>query len=110
MARRGERSRGMIVSVMKCFVFLEFSLIFLFRQITYIINTALEVECRELTWIPGKSWKFTIYEDKIDNSMPADANSGTFMGRLARELIRVTDPRSVFSGWIEKKKKDKTEN
>ncbi|XP_043273140.1 WASH complex subunit 5 [Venturia canescens] len=65
------------------------------EEITYIINSALEEECRESTWTPEKSWKFLLYEDKVDSVMPTETNSGTFMGRLARELMRVTDPKTT---------------
>jgi len=42
------------------------------------------------SWVPGKSWR-QFQEDK--HAFSIDSSSLTFMGRLARELIRITDPR-----------------
>ncbi|XP_014219163.1 WASH complex subunit 5 [Copidosoma floridanum] len=65
------------------------------EEITYIINNAVEEECRGSTWTPGK-WAFQP-EDKTNvNFLPTDPNSLTFMGRLARELIRISDPKTTF--------------
>ncbi|XP_058790000.1 WASH complex subunit 5 isoform X2 [Phymastichus coffea] len=63
------------------------------EEITYIINNAVEEECRGSSWTPGKTWTY-LPEDKINlHLVPRDSNSLTFMGRLARELIRITDPK-----------------
>ncbi|XP_008550175.1 WASH complex subunit 5 [Microplitis demolitor] len=66
------------------------------EEITYIINAALEDENKNSTWIPNKSWKMLITDDKQDYSSFVEINgSSTFMGRLAKELIRVTDPKTT---------------
>ncbi|XP_026671210.1 WASH complex subunit 5 isoform X2 [Ceratina calcarata] len=57
-------------------------------KITYIINNAVEEERSGFSWSSEKSWKY-FQEEKFDN------NSTTFIGRLARELIRITDPRTT---------------
>ncbi|XP_014473018.1 PREDICTED: WASH complex subunit strumpellin isoform X2 [Dinoponera quadriceps] len=61
-------------------------------KITYIINNAVEEERRGSSWVPGKSWR-QFQEDKHASS--TDNTSLTFMGRLARELIRITDPKTT---------------
>ncbi|KAG5323976.1 WASC5 protein, partial [Acromyrmex heyeri] len=62
------------------------------EEITYIINNAVEEERRGSSWVPGKSWR-QFQEDK--HAFSTDSSSLTFMGRLARELIRITDPRTI---------------
>ncbi|XP_012235159.1 WASH complex subunit 5 [Linepithema humile] len=62
------------------------------EEITYIMNNAVEEERRGSSWVPGKSWR-QFQEDK--HTFSTDSNSLTFMGRLARELIRITDPRTT---------------
>ncbi|KYM92896.1 WASH complex subunit strumpellin [Atta colombica] len=62
------------------------------EEITYIINNAVEEERMGSSWVPGKSWR-QFQEDKYPFS--TDSSSLTFMGRLARELIRITDPRTI---------------
>ncbi|XP_014473017.1 PREDICTED: WASH complex subunit strumpellin isoform X1 [Dinoponera quadriceps] len=62
------------------------------EEITYIINNAVEEERRGSSWVPGKSWR-QFQEDKHASS--TDNTSLTFMGRLARELIRITDPKTT---------------
>ncbi|KYN00267.1 WASH complex subunit strumpellin [Cyphomyrmex costatus] len=62
------------------------------EEITYIINNAVEEERKGSSWVPGKSWR-QFQEDK--HAFSTDNNSLTFMGRLARELIRITDPRTI---------------
>lgn len=54
------------------------------------MNNAVEEERRGSLWIPGKSWR-QFQEDK--HAFSTDNNSLTFMTRLAKELIRITDPR-----------------
>ncbi|EZA48313.1 hypothetical protein DMN91_008109 [Ooceraea biroi] len=62
------------------------------EEITYIMNNAVEEERRGFSWVPGKSWR-QFHEDK--HALPTDNNSLTFMGRLARELIHITEPRTT---------------
>ena len=62
------------------------------EEITYIINNAVEEECTGSSWTHGRSWRY-FQEDK-PVSVP-DNNSVTFIGRLARELIRITDHRTT---------------
>lgn len=62
-------------------------------QVTYIINNAVDEECRGSTWTPGKSWTYYQDEKLSTCTIPNDSNSLTFMGRLAQELIRITDPK-----------------
>ncbi|XP_015590891.1 WASH complex subunit 5 [Cephus cinctus] len=64
------------------------------EEITYIINNAVEEECKGLTWIPGKNWR-SLQDEKFIHIPVTDSNSYTFLGRFARELIRITDPRST---------------
>ncbi|KAK0182776.1 hypothetical protein PV327_000877 [Microctonus hyperodae] len=67
------------------------------EEITYIINVALDDECKDTTWAFGKTWKMlTHHDEKMENSVTSDTNGGTFMGRLTRELIRVTDPKTTI--------------
>ncbi|KAJ8673596.1 hypothetical protein QAD02_004858 [Eretmocerus hayati] len=63
------------------------------EEITYIINNAVEEECRGSSWNPGKSWMYLTEEKMNLHLAPTDPNSATFMGRLTRELIRMTDPK-----------------
>ncbi|KAG7205653.1 hypothetical protein KM043_007608 [Ampulex compressa] len=63
------------------------------EEITYIINDAVEEERIGSSWIPTKSWRY-FQEEKPVFSL--DNNSSTFIGRLARELIRLTDPRTTI--------------
>ncbi|XP_015116377.1 WASH complex subunit 5 [Diachasma alloeum] len=65
------------------------------EEITYIIHVALEDECKDSTWTPGRNWKLFPQEDKTENSGAEGNGSGSFMGRLAKELIRMTDPKST---------------
>lgn len=57
------------------------------------MNNVVEEERRGYSWVPGKSWR-QVQEEK---HAPSTDNSLTFMGRLARELIRITDPRYITS-------------
>lgn len=59
-------------------------------QITYIINNAVEEECTGSSWTSGRSWRY--FQDDRHVSV-LDNNSATFIGRLARELLRITDPK-----------------
>ncbi|EFN72735.1 Strumpellin [Camponotus floridanus] len=61
-------------------------------KITYIINNAVEEERRGSSSVLGKSWR-QFQEDK--HAFSTDNNSLTFMGRLAREIIRITEPRTT---------------
>ncbi|KAF7991199.1 hypothetical protein HCN44_002761 [Aphidius gifuensis] len=75
------------------------------EEVTYIINIALEDELKNSTWIPGKSLKNLLINNTnkndvtfIDNSSSSITNSSnnngdTFLGRLAKELIKITDPK-----------------
>ncbi|XP_063976642.1 WASH complex subunit 5 [Diachasmimorpha longicaudata] len=65
------------------------------EEITYIIHVALEDECKDSRWTPGRSWKLLHHDDKTDNSSGEGNGSGSFMGRLAKELIRITDPKTT---------------
>ncbi|XP_001600214.3 WASH complex subunit 5 [Nasonia vitripennis] len=66
------------------------------EEITYIITNAVEEECRGSSWTPAKLWTY-LPEDKMNaHLVPTDSNSLTFMGRLARELIRITDPKTTI--------------
>ncbi|XP_025270593.1 WASH complex subunit 5 [Camponotus floridanus] len=62
------------------------------EEITYIINNAVEEERRGSSSVLGKSWR-QFQEDK--HAFSTDNNSLTFMGRLAREIIRITEPRTT---------------
>ncbi|XP_076752994.1 WASH complex subunit strump isoform X1 [Xylocopa sonorina] len=62
------------------------------EEITYIINTAVEEECVGSSWTSERSWRY-FQEEKYISIL--DNNSTTFIGRLARELIRITDPRTT---------------
>lgn len=62
-------------------------------QVTYIIDNAVEEECRGSTWAPGKVWTYCQDEKVSSHTLPSDSNSLTFMGRLAQELMRITDPK-----------------
>ncbi|XP_076246687.1 WASH complex subunit strump isoform X1 [Calliopsis andreniformis] len=62
------------------------------EEITYIINNAVEEECTGSSWIPERSWRYFQEEKHVSVS---DNSSVTFIGRLARELIRITDPRTT---------------
>ncbi|XP_011303395.1 WASH complex subunit strumpellin [Fopius arisanus] len=64
------------------------------EEITYIIHVALEDECKD-SWIPGRNWKVFMHEEKSENSSH-EGNGSSFMGRLARELLRITDPKSTI--------------
>lgn len=61
------------------------------EEITYIINNAVEEERRGSSSIFGKSWR----QFQEDKHISTDNNSLTFMGRLAREIIRITEPRAT---------------
>ncbi|XP_076661736.1 WASH complex subunit strump [Halictus rubicundus] len=63
------------------------------EEITYIINNAVEDECIGSSWTPERSSRF-YQEDK--HTFVLDNNSTTFIGRLARELVRITDPRTTI--------------
>lgn len=86
------------------------------EEITYIINVALEDECKDSTWSPGKTWKSLIHEEKTESSITTDNNGGgTFIGRLTRELIRVTDPKTTIYiehalAWYDLKTQNETLN
>ncbi|XP_033351507.1 WASH complex subunit 5 [Bombus vosnesenskii] len=62
------------------------------EEITYIINNAVEEECTGSSWTSGRSWRY--FQDERHVSV-SDNNSATFIGRLARELLRITDPRTT---------------
>ncbi|KAK9307552.1 hypothetical protein QLX08_002167 [Tetragonisca angustula] len=62
------------------------------EEITYIINNAVEEECSVSSWTSGRSWRY--FQDEKHVSI-SDNNSATFIGRLARELLRITDPRTT---------------
>ena len=62
------------------------------EEITYIINNAVEEECTDSSWTSQRSWRY-FQEEKHTSAL--DNNSLTFIGRLARELIRITDPRTT---------------
>ncbi|XP_061936928.1 WASH complex subunit 5 isoform X2 [Apis cerana] len=63
------------------------------EEITYIINNAVEEECIGSSWISEKSWRYFQEEKHVSIS---DNNITTFIGRLARELLRITDPRTTI--------------
>ncbi|XP_076166156.1 WASH complex subunit strump [Ptiloglossa arizonensis] len=62
------------------------------EEITYIINNAVEEEYTGSSWTPERSWRY-LQEDKHMSVL--DNSSVTFIGRLARELIRITDSRTT---------------
>ncbi|XP_053979138.1 WASH complex subunit 5 [Hylaeus volcanicus] len=62
------------------------------EEITYIINNAVDEECTGSTWTPERSWRYFQEEKHIS---VLDSNSVTFIGRLARELTRITDTRTT---------------
>lgn len=62
------------------------------EEIIYIIDTALEEEQRGSSWISGKTWRYFSTEKNVSLS---ESNSSTFLGRLTRELVRITDPRNT---------------
>lgn len=53
----------------------------------------MEEECIGSSWISEKSWRYFQEEKHVSIS---DNNITTFIGRLARELLRITDPRYIF--------------
>ncbi|XP_051156223.1 WASH complex subunit 5 isoform X2 [Leptopilina boulardi] len=65
------------------------------EEVTYIIDNAVEEECRGSTWTPGKVWTYYQDEKISSHTLQSDSNSVTFMGRLAHELIRITDPKTT---------------
>lgn len=54
------------------------------------MNNAVEEECRGSSWSPSQSWRL-IQDDK--QITLTDNNSSNFLGRLARELIHILNPR-----------------
>ncbi|KZC05129.1 PREDICTED: WASH complex subunit strumpellin [Dufourea novaeangliae] len=62
------------------------------EEITYIISNAVEDECTDSSWIPERSWRYFQEEKHVP---VLDNNSVTFIGRLARELTRITEPRTT---------------
>ncbi|CAK9823853.1 WASH complex subunit 5 [Anthophora retusa] len=62
------------------------------EEMTYIINNAVEEECAGSSWTLERSCRYLQEEKHI---FALDNNSTTFIGRLARELIRITDPRTT---------------
>ncbi|KAL7298837.1 hypothetical protein TKK_0008576 [Trichogramma kaykai] len=66
------------------------------EEISYIISKAVEEECKGSLWTPGKPWLFLPEEKPLINLQPTDSNSQTFMGRLAREITRITDPKTTM--------------
>ncbi|XP_015187762.1 PREDICTED: WASH complex subunit strumpellin isoform X2 [Polistes dominula] len=62
------------------------------EEIIYIIDSAIEEEQRGSSWIPGKAWGY--FSNEKHPSL-TENNCLTFIGRLTRELIRITDPRNT---------------
>ncbi|XP_046411198.1 WASH complex subunit 5 isoform X1 [Neodiprion fabricii] len=63
------------------------------EEITFIINDAVEQECKGLIWVPGRR---NLRKNKINSLLVSnDSNSINFMGRIVRELLRVTDPKTT---------------
>ncbi|KAL2712235.1 WASH complex subunit 5 [Vespula squamosa] len=62
------------------------------EEIIYIIDSAIEEEQRGSSWIPGKTWRYFSNEK---HASLTENNCLTFIGRLTRELIRITDPRNT---------------
>ncbi|KAK2579644.1 hypothetical protein KPH14_011569 [Odynerus spinipes] len=62
------------------------------EEIIYIIDTAIEEEERGSSWISSKTWRY-FSNDK--NVSLTENSCSTFLGRLTRELIRITDPRNT---------------
>ncbi|XP_043487767.1 WASH complex subunit 5 isoform X1 [Polistes fuscatus] len=62
------------------------------EEIIYIIDSAIEEEQRGSSWIPGKAWGY--FSNEKHHSL-TENNCLTFIGRLTRELIRITDPRNT---------------
>ncbi|XP_012267636.2 WASH complex subunit 5 [Athalia rosae] len=63
------------------------------EEITFIINDAVEQECKGLIWVPGRR---NLQKNKFNSQLPSsDSGSINFMGRIVRELLRVTDPKTT---------------
>ncbi|XP_076630517.1 WASH complex subunit strump [Colletes latitarsis] len=62
------------------------------EEITYIINNAVDEECAGSSWTPERSWRYLQEEKHV---AVLDNNCVTFIGRLARELVRITDSRTT---------------
>ncbi|XP_012278891.1 WASH complex subunit 5 isoform X2 [Orussus abietinus] len=63
------------------------------EEMIYIINHAVERECKGSTWIPRKVGGF--FQDE-QTYTSAQGLGSTFMGRVLQELIRITDPRCTI--------------
>ncbi|XP_046735927.1 WASH complex subunit 5 isoform X3 [Diprion similis] len=62
-------------------------------KITFIINDAVEQECKGLLWVQGRR---NLQKNKINSLLvSSDSNSINFIGRIVRELLRVTDPKTT---------------
>lgn len=65
------------------------------EELTRIIGYNIEVECNSFMRSKTLDWQ-SIFQSKvvpIPSFQPCDNESMTFIGRLAREIIRVTDPK-----------------
>lgn len=65
------------------------------EEVTYIIDNAVEEESKCLIWTPRKVWPCNQDEKLSTHIIQSDFSSLTFMGRLAQELIRITDPKTT---------------
>ncbi|XP_043465727.1 WASH complex subunit 5 isoform X3 [Leptopilina heterotoma] len=65
------------------------------EEVTYIIDNAVEEECKGSIWTPLKVWPCNQDEKLSTHTVQSDFSSLTFMGRLAQELIRITDPKTT---------------
>jgi WASH complex subunit strumpellin len=65
------------------------------EEVSRIIAYNVEQECNSFTRHQVQDWQ-SAHQSRtvpIPRLPPTDANSVTFVGRLTRELIKVTDPR-----------------
>lgn len=65
------------------------------EELSRIIGYNVEMECNSFMRAKILDWQ-SVYQSKIvpvPSFEPCDSQSMTFIGRLARELIRITDPK-----------------
>lgn len=68
------------------------------EEVTRIINFNVEQECNGFLRTKVHAWE-SVYQSRyvpIPRHPPTDNISENFIGRLAREIIRITDPRCII--------------
>lgn len=86
------------------------------EEISRIINYNVEQECNSFLWTKVQDWE-SIYQSTaipIPRFAPVD-ESVNFIGRLAKEIIRITDPKSTsyvdqMKAWYDMKTKQEITN